>query len=58
MVVEHRCANVGAFPCKAKLQADNMDDLMRLVADHLQRVHAVKTPTATILNYVAKMAAK
>jgi predicted small metal-binding protein len=57
-MVEHRCANVGAFPCKAKLQADNMDELVRKVADHLQRVHAVKTPTATILNYVAKMATR
>ncbi|MGH2689874.1 MAG: DUF1059 domain-containing protein [Actinomycetota bacterium] len=55
---EHRCANVGAFPCKAELKADTMDELMRKVADHLQTVHAVKTPTATILNYVAKMATK
>jgi predicted small metal-binding protein len=55
---EHRCANVGAFPCKAHLQADTMDELMRKVAEHLRTVHAVKTPTATILNYVAKMATK
>lgn len=35
-----------------------MDDLLRRVADHLREKHAVKTPTATIMNFVAKVATK
>jgi hypothetical protein len=35
-----------------------MDDLLRQVADHLRVRHAVKTPTATIMNYVAKVSQK
>ncbi|MDQ4149146.1 MAG: hypothetical protein M3164_04030 [Actinomycetota bacterium] len=29
---------------------------MRQVADHLYRVHNVKTPTQTIMTYIAKQA--
>ena len=57
-MVEHRCANVGAFPCKTVIRGDSVDEVLRRVADHLREVHAVKTPTATIMNYVAKMATK
>jgi hypothetical protein len=35
-----------------------MDDLLRQVAEHLRVRHAVKTPTATIMNFVAKVATK
>jgi hypothetical protein len=35
-----------------------MDDLLRQVADHLRVKHAVKTPTATVMNYIAKVAQK
>lgn len=55
---EHRCSNVGAFPCKGHFKADSMDDLLRKVAEHLQDRHEVKAPTKTIMNYVAKMATK
>jgi hypothetical protein len=33
-----------------------MDELLRKVSDCLRENHAVKTPTATIMNYVAKLA--
>ena len=49
---------MGAFTCKGTFRADSMDDLLRQVADHLRERHAVKTPTATIMNYIAKMAQK
>lgn len=35
-----------------------MDDLLRQVAEHLRARHDVKQPTATFLNYYAKVAAK
>ena len=55
---EHRCANIGAFTCKAVFRADSMDELLKVVADHARTKHEVRTPTATIMNYVAKMATK
>ena len=55
---EHRCSNVGAFTCNGHFKAETKDELMRQVARHLREEHNVKTPTQTLMNYVAKMATK
>lgn len=55
---EHRCTNVGAASCKGVFRAETMDALLELVAEHTRRDHNVKASTATIMNYVAKLAKK
>lgn len=55
---EHRCSNVGADSCNGRFTAGTEDELLRKVADHLREKHAVKTPSQTIMNYIAKMASK
>jgi predicted small metal-binding protein len=48
-----RCVDVGA-DCKGQFVAANNQDLIREVSEHLQKVHKVKLPTQTLLNYIAK----
>jgi predicted small metal-binding protein len=55
---EIRCADAGAFTCRAHFKAETMDDLLRRVAEHLRVRHDVKQPTQAFLNYYAKVAAK
>jgi predicted small metal-binding protein len=55
---EHRCTNVGAASCKGVFRAETMEALLEMVADHARREHKVRTPTATLMGYVAKMAKK
>jgi predicted small metal-binding protein len=50
------CEAAGAAPCGAKLSASSKDELMRQVADHLQKKHKVKTVTQTLMNYMSSLA--
>lgn len=47
--------DVGAF-CKGHFTASSKEELMRMIAAHLKKEHAVNTPTDTIMRYIAKMA--
>ena len=49
------CADAGTV-CPAVLSAHTHDELMRQLATHLSRDHAVPAPTKTILNYMASLA--
>jgi hypothetical protein len=44
---------VGAS-CKGHFSAENTEDLIKVVSEHLLTVHKVKMPTRTIMSYVAK----
>ena len=52
---QFRCVDVGA-DCKGHFVAANSEDLIRDVSEHLQKVHKVKLPTQTLLEYIAKNA--
>ena len=56
MALKYSCASVGADTCGFKTTATDKTDLARQLADHLVRVHAVKTPTQTIVRYLIKTA--
>jgi len=54
MPVEFRCADIGADTCRRHFVADSWDELMSQVAEHLSSVHMVRTPTQTLMTYIAK----
>lgn len=54
MPVEFRCADIGADTCTKHFVAMTWDELMAQVAEHLRVVHRVKTPTRTLMTYIAK----
>lgn len=56
MALKYSCASVGADTCSFKTTAIDKTDLARQLADHLVSVHAVKTPTQTIVRYLIKTA--
>lgn len=56
MTLKFSCASVGADTCGFKTTAVDKTDLARQLADHLVNVHAVKTPTQTIVRYLIKTA--
>ena len=56
MSLKYTCASVGADTCGFKTTAVDKTDLARQLADHLVNVHAVKTPTQTIVRYLIKTA--
>jgi predicted small metal-binding protein len=49
------CADAGTV-CPAVLSAHSRDELMRQLAHHLSRDHAVPAPTKTLLDYMASLA--
>lgn len=51
-MVEFRCADAGTV-CTGVLRASSKEDLLRYVADHLSQQHGVRTPTQTIMSYMA-----
>lgn len=55
-MLKYSCASVGADTCGFKTTAMDKTDLARQLADHLVNVHAVKTPTQTIVRYLIKTA--
>lgn len=55
-MLKYSCASVGADTCGFKTTAVDKTDLARQLADHLVNVHAVKTPTQTIVRYLIKTA--
>jgi predicted small metal-binding protein len=55
-MLRYSCASVGADTCGFKTTAIDKTDLARQLADHLVNVHAVKTPTQTIVRYLIKTA--
>jgi len=55
MANEYACANAGATPCGFRTTWTDEADLRRQLAQHLVSVHNVKTPTATIVNYLVKV---
>ena len=40
--------------CKGHFAAENTEDLLKVVSEHLQTVHKVKMPSRTIMSYVSK----
>lgn len=40
--------------CKGHFSAENSEDLLKVVSEHLQTVHKIKMPSRTILSYVSK----
>jgi predicted small metal-binding protein len=54
MPVEFKCSDIGADTCKKHFVAQTWEELMGQVADHLRIVHRVKTPTQTLMTYIAK----
>ena len=46
-----RCADAGTAHCKARAQAETMEELMAHVKEHLLVKHGLKA-TATILKYL------
>ena len=56
MALEYSCASAGADTCGFSTTAVDKADLARKLADHLSKVHAVKTPTQTIVRYLIKCA--
>ncbi|MEX2588400.1 MAG: DUF1059 domain-containing protein [Actinomycetota bacterium] len=55
MTLHYSCASAGADTCGFKTTAVDKSDLARQLAQHLQEVHAVSTPTQTIVRYLIKM---
>jgi predicted small metal-binding protein len=56
MALNYSCAAAGADTCGYKTTAADKMDLARQLADHLVNIHAVKTPTQTIVRYLIKTA--
>ena len=54
MPVEFKCSDIGADTCKRHFIATTQDELMDQVAEHLRLVHSVRTPTQTLMTYIAK----
>ncbi len=54
-MMQFRCADAGTV-CPAVLSASSSEDLDRHVADHFRRLHHVKTPTETLMSYLASLA--
>ena len=46
-----RCSDAGAT-CKTPITAPTKEELMRKLVEHLIKVHNVRPPTRTILNYL------
>jgi predicted small metal-binding protein len=42
----------GHQECGSQFTSSDKDVLMRQVADHLKKVHAVQTPTQTLMGYL------
>ncbi|CAN5859260.1 hypothetical protein BH23ACT12_BH23ACT12_22850 [soil metagenome] len=55
-MLKYNCASVGADTCGFQTTAVDKTDLARQLADHLVKVHAVTTPTQTIVRYLIKTA--
>ncbi|HEX2149587.1 MAG TPA: DUF1059 domain-containing protein [Actinomycetota bacterium] len=45
--------DVGAS-CKGHFAAENTEDLIKVVSEHLKTKHKINIPSRTILNFVAK----
>lgn len=54
MPVEFRCSDIGADTCTQRFVAATWDELRGQVEEHLKVVHRVKTPTQTLMTYIAK----
>ncbi|CAN5837290.1 hypothetical protein BH23ACT12_BH23ACT12_16000 [soil metagenome] len=54
MPVEFKCADIGADTCTKHFVAETHAELMEQVSEHLKVVHQVKTPTQTLMTYIAK----
>jgi predicted small metal-binding protein len=54
-MIQFRCADSGTV-CPALLRASSKEDLERAVAEHFRRLHHVKTPTETLMSYLAALA--
>lgn len=51
-MIEFRCADAGTV-CRGVVRAHSREELLRQMADHLSQEHRVKSPTRTIMNYLA-----
>jgi predicted small metal-binding protein len=54
MPVEFRCSDIGADTCTKHFIAETWEELKGQVEEHLKDVHRVKTPTQTLMTYIAK----
>lgn len=53
---DYSCYNAGATPCGFHTRTTNEAELRAEIEKHLVKVHNVKTPTQTIVNYLVKTA--
>lgn len=56
MDYDYRCRNAGATPCRFRTETDDEAALRAQIVKHLADVHDVRTPTATIVNYLVETA--
>ncbi len=54
MPVEFKCSDIGADTCTKHFIAATWEELRGQVEEHLKVVHRVKTPTQTLMTYIAK----
>lgn len=54
MPVEFKCSDIGADTCTKHFIAETFEELMEQVSEHLRIVHRVRTPTQTLMTYIAK----
>jgi predicted small metal-binding protein len=54
-MIQFRCADAGTV-CPAVFRASSSEDMERHVAEHFRRLHHVKTPTETLMSYLATLA--
>jgi predicted small metal-binding protein len=54
-MLQIRCADAGTV-CPGVVQAFTREELHRQLANHLNREHRVRTPTQTIMHYMAGLA--
>ncbi len=56
MAYEFRCADAGASSCRWRTTADNQEELLQKVGDHLRKKHKVTQVTKSLQNYALKAA--
>ncbi|MFN2489506.1 MAG: DUF1059 domain-containing protein [Actinomycetota bacterium] len=53
---ELRCVDAGCPSCRGHIQADSEEALKEQVAAHLKDKHGIEVPTATVMDYLVKLA--
>ncbi|HVL51555.1 MAG TPA: DUF1059 domain-containing protein [Actinomycetota bacterium] len=50
---QFKCVDVGAS-CKGHFAAENTEELLKVVSEHLKTVHKISLPSRTIMSYISK----